>query len=250
MHCLKPVFTTVALFVSATGANTSRLIPLTDRDDPYGWEALGRLDTGNSYCTGVLIASDLVLTAAHCVYEKRTGQLKAADQLQFSVGLRNGNAIASRTGTQVVGHANYAPRGGVSAQNIRYDVAFIKLNKPISTFEAAPFAVHSGIRQDNSVSVVSYGRGQGLIAFNCNVNFGSSGAPVFVKEGSRARIVTLVSSGNNTTDGTIAYGMDLPNAIATLKRDLRAIPKAATSGRKRIQMSGERSSTGAKFIKN
>ncbi len=267
MRLPKSALAALALLVSASGANTSGLIPLTDRDDLYGWEAVGRIDSAGSSCTGVLIASDLVLTAAHCVYDRETGHLKPANQFQFSAGLRNGISIAQRTGAQVVAHENYAPKRGVSAQNVRFDVALIKLDKPISTFDAAPFAIHSGIRQGNSVSVVSYGRGrqdvlswqrqcdvlgrgQGLIAFNCNVTFGSSGAPVFVKEGSRARIVTLVSSGSKANGETVAYGMELSNNIATLKRALRAIPKAATSGRKRIQVGGERSTIGAKFIKN
>ena len=228
---------------------------------------MGRIDSGEGYCTGVLIAADLVLTAAHCVYDPVSGRLKSADEFRFSAGMRNGVAIAQRVGAQVVAHENYIPWYGTSARNIRYDVALIKLDAPISTFEAAPFAIHSGIRQGNSVSVVSYGkgrddvlswqrqcdvlgRGRGLIAFNCNVTFGSSGAPVFVKEGSRARIVTLVSSGSKANGETVAYGMELADNIATLKRALRAIPNAPTAGRKRIQVGGSRNSTGAKFIKN
>ena len=88
------------------------------------------------------------------------------------------------------------------------------------------------------------------MAFNCNVTYGSSGAPVFVKEGNRARIVTLVSSGSNANGETVAYGMDLHDNIATLKRALRAAPKKPIAGIKRIQVNGNRSSTGAKFIKN
>ncbi len=267
MRFIKTAFTSLLLFATAAGANTTGLIPLTDRDDLYGWEAVGRIDTGKGYCTGVLIASDIVLTAAHCVYDRATGRLMSPDQFRFSAGLRNGVALAQRVGAQVVAHKQYIPHSGVHTNNIRYDVALIKLDQPISTFEAPPFALHSGIRQGNSVSVVSYGRGrddvlswqrqcdvlgrgQGLIAFNCNVTFGSSGAPVFIKEGSRARIVTLVSSGAKVNGGTVAYGMELSENIATLKRALHAIPDAPTSGRKRIQVGGERGGTGANFIKN
>lgn len=266
MRFFKTAMLTLAT-VLATPAIPSGLIPLTDRDDLYGWEAVGRIDTGKGYCTGVLIAADLVLTAAHCVYNKSSGALLPATDITFSAGLRNSTSIANRTGAQVVAHENYEPTGGLSRRNVKFDVALLRLDTPISTFDAAPFALHSGIRQGNSVSVVSYGcgredvlswqkqcdvlgRGQGLIAFNCNVTFGSSGAPVFVKEGSRARIVTLVSGGSKSGGETVAYGMELAENVATLKRALRAIPNAPTAGRKRIQVGGARSTTGAKFIKN
>jgi protease YdgD len=267
MRILKTVFTALGLLATSTAAVPSGLIPLTDRDDLFGWEAVGRIDTKGSYCTGVLIAADLVLTAAHCVYDRRTGKMRPPESFTFSAGLRNGTSIATRTGAQVVAHADYLPRRGVTMHNIQTDVALLKLEKPISTFEAAPFAIHSGLRQGNSVSVVSYGRGRdsvlswqrqcdvlgrgyGLIAFNCDVTFGSSGAPVFIKEGNRARIATLVSSGSNANGETVAYGMDLPENISTLKRALRAAPRKPSAGIKRIQVGTERASTGAKFIKN
>ena len=45
------------------GASALRL--LMTGDDSRGWHAVGRLNIGdNSFCTGALIAPDLVLTAA------------------------------------------------------------------------------------------------------------------------------------------------------------------------------------------
>ncbi|GGA16038.1 trypsin-like serine peptidase [Neptunicoccus cionae] len=264
------------IYLTPSSLGASGLTPLTDRTDILGWEAVGRIDIGGrGYCTGVLVASDLVLTAAHCVYDKGTNRLHKAETFSFAAGYQDGTSIETRAVQHVVAHANYRAALGPITSNIRHDVALLKLATPISTFTAAPFAIHSGIAPGNSVSVVSYGkgrddvmswqkqcdvlaRGAGLIAFNCDVTFGSSGAPVFVKEGNRARIVSLVSSGRNADGDIVAFGMDLPANIAHLKRALRVLPRHSDTRTgstpltqiRRITVGSDRKSTSAKFVKS
>lgn len=267
MASFKTTLATLLLLIPHS-LSASGLIPLTDRTDMLGWEAVGRIDIGGKgYCTGVLIANDLVLTAAHCVFDKGKDQLYEADTFTFSAGFQDGTAIESRAVKQVVAHENYRAALGPITSNIRHDVALLKLESPISAFTAAPFAIHSGIKPGNMVSVVSYGkgrddvlswqkqcdvlaRGKGLIAFNCDVTFGSSGAPVFVKEGNRARIVSLVSSGRNAHGEIVAFGMDLPDNIAALKQSMRAAPRPTTTSITRISVGSGRQNTSAKFVKN
>jgi protease YdgD len=66
------------------------------------------------------------------------------------------------------------------------------------------------------------GRQNGLLAFNCGVDFGSSGAPVFGRTQGRARIVSIISAGTRDKTGTVAFGMDLPVLLADLKAALRS----------------------------
>ena len=55
-----------------SGENT-RLKSLETTDAGRDWEAVGRLDRkGEGFCTGALIAPDIVLTAAHCLYDRDT----------------------------------------------------------------------------------------------------------------------------------------------------------------------------------
>ncbi|WP_328593381.1 trypsin-like serine peptidase [Tritonibacter aquimaris] len=252
--------------VSVAHAQQSGLRRLDNRGDLLGWEAVGRLDlSGKGYCTATLIASDLVLTAAHCVYAK-DGTLIPAEKILFRAGLSDGVALAERQALQVEPHAKYHPSEGKKWDRVRHDVALIRLKEPISTSIADPFVLHSGRDFGNNLSVTSYGRGRSaapsrqrhcalvkryrdLFVIDCDVTFGSSGAPVFSKVGGRGRIVSIVSQVSTSKEGGLAYGMTLPKRVAELKAQMRlnrVYAPAAEAGTIR-QNGGARSS--AKFVR-
>lgn len=249
-------------------AQSSGLARLTDREDLLGWEAVGRLDlAGSGFCTGTLIASDLVLTAAHCVYHPQTSDPVRPTDLLFRAGLRDGTSIAERVVSQVAAHPRFNPKSSLNGENIRHDVALLRLAEPIVSTDADPFILHSGPAPGSAVSVVSYGRGRAealsrqrsckivgsqdeLMAFDCNVTFGSSGAPVFAHSGSRGRIISLISGGTVADGRQLALGMALPEVVDQLKRALRAAPVVRPNVTvRRLSVGENRSGTGAKFVK-
>ncbi|WP_299082328.1 trypsin-like serine protease [uncultured Ruegeria sp.] len=239
---------------------------LTDRDDLYGWEAIGRLDIGTvSFCTGTLIAQDIVLTAAHCALDKKTGKAYLPGEVTFRAGLSNGAALADRKVVQIASHPGYGTNDVLSPSSIRVDVALMRLEEPIPYSVADPFALYSGRVSGKEISIASYGRGrsetitrerscrmlerrQGLITFDCDVTFGSSGSAILAKNGPRWQILSVVSAVGFHRGKKIGFGMELAEVVADLKMILRRDAPQPKPTIRRLQVGSDKSSSGAKFI--
>ncbi len=252
--------------VTTAVAQSSGTRRLTDRDDLFGWEGVGRLDLANTgFCTGTLIAPDLVLTAAHCALDKKTSKPFISGQITFRAGLSDGQSLADREVVQIAVHPDFVADAPVSADRVRIDVGLMRLNEPIPYSIADPFALHSGRVSDDEISVASYGRGradaitrerscsilrrgQGLISFNCDVTFGSSGSAILAKSGSRWQILSVVSAVGTDGQKKIGYGMELSGIVSELKTILRRDAPQPKATIRRLQVGSGKSNSGAKFI--
>lgn len=237
----------------------------------HGWEGVGLLNIeGRSTCTGVMIRSDLVLTAAHCLYDIKTGERVDPRRVEFRAGWRDGKAIARRMGKAAVVHEKFPDSPKLSARQIRNDVAVLQLADPILSTHALPFKANGSVKEGNQVSVVSFGAGRnnvasrqracdvleandGVLAMSCDVVPGSSGAPVFAQRQGRQEIVSLVSSLGFIDGKPMSFGMDLQKPLADVLNDLKTgrgvFPKVST-GAKRITVGGGGQRTGgALFLK-
>jgi protease YdgD len=252
-------------------AQSTNLKSLDTQNEARGWQAVGRLDIGNrGFCSGTLIAPDLVLTAAHCVYDRETGAAYNPSDFVFRAGLRSGKAAADRKISAIAAHDGYKPTERLSAKNVAHDVALLKLSRPIPFSEMDPFALHNDVVRKGPVSIVSYGKGRAdaqsrqrecqmtdrqddVLIFDCDVTFGSSGAPVFSHLNGRGRVISVISGMTQVNGKKVALGMYLPPLIAQLKTELRSIsytPSIAPTPKvRRLGVGKTRNNTGAKFIK-
>ena len=223
-------------------AQSTLLKRLRTQNEARGWQAVGRLDIANrGFFSGTLITPDLVLTAAHCVYDKSTGAAYLPKDFVFKAGLRDGKVAAERQIVAVAAHEGYQPTEPLSAKNFSHDVALLRLSRPIPFSEMDPFALHTDVVKNGPVSVLSYGRGRGradaqsrqrecqmtdrqrdVLVFYCEVTFGSSGAPVFSHLNERGRLISIISGMAQIRGKKVALGMYLPPLIAQLKAKFRS----------------------------
>lgn len=266
-------FLVTAFVVALAGvaqAQDTGLKRLDTGEDGRGWEAVGRLDIGGKrFCTGAMIAPNLVLTAAHCLFDKDSGERISNEKIEFLAGWRNGRASAYRWVRRAVVHPDYEYSSNVAADRVRNDVALLELHHPIRNTQVIPFETDQRPGKGDKIGVVSYARDRseapslqelcrvkarqsGVLIMSCDVDLGSSGAPVFSFEGGTPRIVSVVSAMAEVGGERVSLGTQLQEPLELLKAELAAgngvFNKDTRLRTKRIVV-GTRSKSGAKFVK-
>ena len=127
MRHLGPVLIALALVLSGRAtAQETGMVSLQTGDDARGWDAVGKLVLrDHGFCTGALIAPQLVVTAAHCLYDRTTGVQMRAEEIEFQAGFRNGRAVAYRNVARAVVHPDYRYVSGDQLERVSADLALL-----------------------------------------------------------------------------------------------------------------------------
>jgi len=191
-------------------------VPLDTESWP--WQAIGRVNQANgAHCTGALIAADAVLTAAHCLIDRRTGLWLAAHEVVFVAGYRRDEDAGFSRGRDILRPPQAIDAKNPTVQGVVNDWAVLYLEHalpvrpilvrplpPVAENGKAP-AVHlmlAGYSQDRP-HLLSLHDGCGLLdrlddgrilVTDCDSTRGDSGSPLLWKQGKNMWIAGVASA--------------------------------------------------------
>lgn len=202
------------------------------------WAAVVRLQVpGVSRCTGFLVGPQTVVTAAHCVYGRRTGRFVPPGSVHVLLGYVDGGFLRHAVASSLQVAAGYLPVGARGAQGS--DVAVVTLAAPVVPQDGTlvigegPIApgtpvMMGGYGQDRAeriladVSCVALGYatapdGRAMLVHDCAGTRGTSGGPVLARAADGTWHVAGVQVAGNPDD---VGGLAVP--VAALRAMLPA----------------------------
>lgn len=213
-------FATPALPADRVGRPLPGIVGEDDRtpldSEVWPWRALGRVNqAGGVHCTGALIAKDAVLTAAHCLMDRRTGLWLDASAVVFAAGYRRGEAVDFAHGREILHSPQAIDPRHPSIQDVAEDWAVLYLEHPMPI---RPIPIHLLPPEDANGKAVRFKRagysqdrphllslhdgcallgrldeGRVLLT-DCDTTHGDSGSPLLLRQGKNTWIVGITSA--------------------------------------------------------
>jgi len=175
--------------------------------DTSSGAAVGRVNVaGRSFCTGTLIDARRAVTAAHCLFDPRTGAQAPLSDIHFVAGWDRGDFAAHVQPTAVRIAVGYVWERRRTLASLERDLAILEFGRPVAT-DSLP--VEPGARGDGTLALVHYSHRRPHLAerngsckrlgalgrlwrLDCPIEPGGSGAPVLIGASDGHRVAAVV----------------------------------------------------------
>ncbi len=204
--------------------------------DAQGVNGVGRLETTNegAFCSGALVAPNLVLTAAHCVAKYEGQPLDVVEGFGFRPGqLRGAPLVEAR---KIVLHPLYR-RALNNLQRLRFDLALVELAEPVDDRVSTPLMQGDEAERGEQLFIVSWRNSDGgtprqkrcgvqnghpgLVTLDCEVFGGESGSPVLRLVDGSLELVAVVSSRSEIGSRPSAQASNIATRLPALLQEFQ-----------------------------